>query len=99
VWTVDLRKDVKFSDGVPLTAADVQFTFETALHTGSVVDLNILKKIEATDKYTVKFTLKEPQSTFINSLVATGIVPKHAYGKDYSENPVGSGPYQLVQWD
>lgn len=99
VWTVDLRKDVKFSDGVPLTAADVQFTFETALHTGSVVDLNILKKIEATDNYTVKFTLKEPQSTFINSLVTTGIVPKHAYGKDYSENPVGSGPYQLVQWD
>jgi peptide/nickel transport system substrate-binding protein len=99
VWTVSLRDDVKFSDGQPLTATDVQFTFETALNNGSVVDLNAMENVEATDEYTVKFTLKEAQSTFINSLVATGIVPKHAYGEDYADNPVGSGPYQLVQWD
>ena len=99
IWTVILRDDVKFSDGKPLTADDVEFTFETATNNGSVVDLNGLEKVEAVDDYTVKFTLKEAQSTFINSLVVTGIVPKHAYGKDYAENPIGSGPYQLVQWD
>ncbi|MEX3624034.1 ABC transporter substrate-binding protein [Viridibacillus arvi] len=99
VWTVKMREDVKFSDGEPLTAADVVFTFETAINNGSVVDLNGMSKVEAVDDYTVKFTLKEPQSTFVNSLVATGIVPKHAYGKDYAENPIGSGPFQLVQWD
>ncbi|MEK4538948.1 ABC transporter substrate-binding protein [Peribacillus sp. FSL K6-1552] len=99
VWTVILRKDVKFSDGQPLTADDVVFTFETATNNGSVVDLNGMDKVEAMDDYTVKFTLKEPQSTFVNSLVGTGIVPKHAYGADYAENPIGSGPYQLVQWD
>ncbi|KOO47205.1 ABC transporter substrate-binding protein [Viridibacillus arvi] len=99
VWTVKMREDVKFSDGEPLTAADVVFTFETAINNGSVVDLNGMAKVEAVDDYTVKFTLKEPQSTFVNSLVATGIVPKHAYGKDYAENPIGSGPFQLVQWD
>ena len=63
------------------------------------MDLNVLEKVETIDEYTVKFTLKKPQSTFINSLVETGIVPKHAYGEDYAENPIGSGPYQLVQWD
>ncbi|MGE7771935.1 ABC transporter substrate-binding protein [Viridibacillus arvi] len=99
VWTVKMREDVKFSDGEPLTAADVVFTFETAINNGSVVDLNGMSKVEAVDDYTVKITLKEPQSTFVNSLVATGIVPKHAYGKDYAENPIGSGPFQLVQWD
>ena len=99
IWTVLLRDDVKFSDGKPLTAADVKFTFETAQKNGSVVDLNVLEKVEAVDDYKVTFTLKEAQSTFINSLVVTGIVPKHAYGKDYAENPIGSGPYQLVQWD
>lgn len=99
VWIVKIRDDVKFSDGVPLTAADVQFTFETALTNGSVVDFNVVKKVEATDEYTVKFTLKEAQSTFINALVATGIVPKHAYGDDYAGNPIGSGPFQLIQWD
>ncbi|MGM7719779.1 ABC transporter substrate-binding protein [Metabacillus sp. Hm71] len=99
VWTVILRDDVQFSDGKPLTANDVKFTFDTALQNGSVVDLNVLRKVEAVNDTTVKFTLKEAQSTFINSLVVTGIVPKHAYGKDYAEKPIGSGPYQLVQWD
>ena len=99
VWTVKLRDDVKFSDGEPLTAKDVKFTFETAADNGSVVDLNVLEKIEAIDSTTVKFTLKKAQSTFVNTLAATGIIPEHAYGEDYAENPVGSGPYQFVQWD
>ncbi|CAM3905522.1 ABC transporter substrate-binding protein [Mesobacillus zeae] len=99
VWSVDLRDDAKFSDGKPVTAEDVEFTFETALKKGSVVDLNVLENVEAVDPYNVEFTLKKAQSTFINSLIVTGIIPKHAYGKDYSKKPIGSGPYQLVQWD
>lgn len=99
VWTVNMRDDVKFSDGQPLTAEDVVFTFETTAKSGSVVDLNMMDKVEAKDDYTVEFTLKEPQSTFVNSLVATGIVPKHAYSANYAEKPIGSGPYEFVQWD
>lgn len=98
-WTVDIRKDVKFSDGEALTADDVVFTFETAKVSGSVIDLSNLESIEATDEYTVEFNLKEPQSAFIDLLVTTGIVPEHAYDKQYNENPIGSGPYQLEQWD
>ena len=99
VWTIMLRDDVKFADGEPLTAADVKFTFETAMQSASVVDLNILEKVEALDKTTVQFTLKNTQSTFVDSLVAMGIVPEHAYDDNYAENPVGSGPFKLVQWD
>lgn len=99
VWTVELRDDAKFSDGEPLTASDVKFTFDTAIDNGSVVDLNAIEKIEAVNDTTVEFTLKKAQSTFINNLVATGIVPEHAYSEDYAVNPIGSGPYQLVQWD
>ncbi|MFS0576467.1 ABC transporter substrate-binding protein [Sporosarcina sp. 179-K 3D1 HS] len=99
VWTVIVRDDVKFSDGEPLTARDVKFTFEKASESGSVVDLHVLEKVEAVNDTTVKFTLKEAQSTFVNTLVSTGIVPQHAYSENYAENPVGSGPYQLIQWD
>ncbi|MDF2715491.1 MAG: nickel transporter substrate-binding protein [Paenibacillus sp.] len=99
VWTIKLRKDAKFSDGKPVTAADVKFTFETAAGNGSIIDLTNMKSVEASDEYTVKFTLKEAQSTFVTQLVTTGIIPKHAYGKDYAERPVGSGPYKLVQWN
>lgn len=98
-WTVTLRNDVKFSDGEPLTAEDVKFTFETAAKSGSVIDLTNMADVKAPDDSTVVFTLKSPQSTFISLLTTLGIVPEHAYGTDYAEHPVGSGPYKLVQWD
>ncbi|MDQ0256696.1 peptide/nickel transport system substrate-binding protein [Evansella vedderi] len=99
VWTVELRDDVVFSDGEALTARDVKFTFETALKNGSILDLTILDSIEVKDDYTVYFHLKKPQSTFIDSLITLGIVPEHAYDETYAENPIGSGPYKLLQWD
>ncbi|MGW7161112.1 ABC transporter substrate-binding protein [Paenibacillus taichungensis] len=98
-WTVTLRDDVKFSDGESLTAEDVRFTFVTAAKSGSVIDLTNMADVEAPDTTTVVFTLKSPQSTFISLLTTLGIVPEHAYGPDYAEHPVGSGPYKLVQWD
>lgn len=98
-WTVTLRDDVKFSDGEPLTSEDVKFTFETAAGSGSVIDLTNMADVQAQGDSTVVFTLKSPQSTFISLLTTLGIVPEHAYGADYAEHPVGSGPYKLVQWD
>lgn len=99
IWTIELRDDVKFSDGEALDAEDVVFTFETTKESASVVDLNNIQEVEAPDEFTVRITLEEADSTFIDTLVSTGIVPEHAYGDDYKENPIGSGPYQLVQWD
>lgn len=99
VWTVKLRKGVRFSDGEPLTAEDVVYTFRTAAASGSAIDLGNLHQVEAPDNETVRFTLKQPQSTFAQMLVSTGIVPKHAHGPDYPVHPIGSGPYKLVQWD
>ncbi|WP_424991770.1 ABC transporter substrate-binding protein [Paenibacillus turpanensis] len=99
VWTVKLRKDALFSDGKPLTSADVVYTFQAAAQSGSTIDLSNLQLVEAQDEHSVTFTLKEPQSTFLQMLVSTGIVPKHAHGKQYAQQPIGSGPYKLVQWD
>ncbi|MDD9269030.1 ABC transporter substrate-binding protein [Paenibacillus sp. GCM10023248] len=99
VWTVKLRQGAKFSDGKPVTSADVQYTYQAAAASGSSVDLSNVRSVEAPDELTVKFTLKEPQSTFAQMLVSTGIVPKHAHGKEYAMKPIGSGPYKLVQWD
>ncbi|WP_163539916.1 ABC transporter substrate-binding protein [Gracilibacillus sp. YIM 98692] len=97
-WTVQIREDAKFSDGESLTAEDIVFTFETAAQAQSVVDLTNLKKVEKTNPYEVQFHLKAPQSTFASTLQSLGIVPKHEYSSEYSRNPIGSGPYELVEW-
>nr|WP_184805706.1 ABC transporter substrate-binding protein [Kribbella italica] len=99
VWTVDLRTDAKFSDGQPLTAKDVAYTFTTASKSGGLTDVTALSKAVATDNDTVELHLSRPQSTFVNRLVSLGIVPEHAHGKDYARKPIGSGPFTLVQWD
>ena len=98
-WTVTLRDNIKFSDGNPLTAYDVVFTFETAKNSASVVDLTNLKEVKGIDSHTIQFTLYTRNSTFIHYLTSLGIVPEHAYDATYNENPLGSGPYQMVQWD
>lgn len=98
-WTVTIREDAKFSDGHPVTTADVAYTFDTAAKSGSIVDLTVMESVKAVDGKTVVFKLKEPRSTFLSLLISTGIVPKHAHGDGYAEKPIGSGPYKFVQWD
>ncbi|WP_409199978.1 ABC transporter substrate-binding protein [Methanobrevibacter sp. DSM 116169] len=99
-WIVHIRDDVKFSDGTPLTAEDVAFTFNEARHSNSELDMSNLDKATAIDNKTVEFDLKEAQSTFIWKLRYVGIVPEASYDNEtYGENPIGSGPYKLVQWD
>lgn len=98
-WTVTIRGDAKFSDGRPLTARDVAFTYETAKKAGSVLDLTELASVKAIDATTVVFTLKAPRITFLNTLAALGIVPEHAYkAETYGRAPVGSGPFRLLSW-
>ena len=100
IWTVNIRDDVKFTDGEKLTAEDVAFTFNTAIGSNSELDMSNLEKATAINDTAVKFELKEPQSSFIWRLRYVGIVPEHTYKKEtYGFNPIGSGPYKLVQWD
>ncbi|MGB9938438.1 ABC transporter substrate-binding protein [Methanosarcina sp.] len=100
IWTVNIRDDARFTDGEKLTAEDVAFTFNTAIGSNSELDMSNLEKATAINDTAVKFELKEPQSSFIWKLRYVGIVPEHAYGKEtYGSNPIGSGPYKLVQWD
>ena len=98
-YTVTIRDDVNFTDGSKLTAGDVAFSYNKSKELGEGADLSSLKEVKA-DGNKVVFTLEKPDSTFINKLTDVGIVPEAGYNEDsYGQNPIGSGPYKLVQWD
>ena len=98
-WTVNIRDDVKFTDGEKLTARDVAFTYNTLRDTSSVNDFTMLESAEAPDDSTVVFHMNRPYSIWPYTMAIVGIVPEHAYGADYGSHPIGSGRYIMKQWD
>lgn len=99
-WQVVIRDDVTFTDGEPLTAEDVAFTYNTVKESSSVNDFTMLDHAEALDDTTVVFHMTRPFSIWPYTMAVVGIVPEHAYdSKTYGTNPIGSGRYILKQWD
>lgn len=99
-----LRPDLKFSDGSPLAADDVVFTFTTLidpdLSAPSRALYTPITAIEAVDPQTVKFTLSAPYAPLL-SYLDIGIVPKALVegGADLTTNPIGAGPMKLASWN
>lgn len=108
VYTVKLRDGVKFQDGTPFNAEAVKINLDRASNPDNHLKrYNLYSDIastEAVDPLTVKITLREPFSAFINILAhpATAMISPAAlkkYGKDIGFHPVGTGPYQLETWN
>ncbi len=100
-YVATLRRGVKFHDGHELTSADVVYTFRSLLDPGFITPykgaLRLVKSIDARDRYTVVFTLKEPFGSFPVNLVLPQIVPEGA-APDFRNHPVGTGPYRFVRY-
>ncbi|OII69453.1 MULTISPECIES: ABC transporter substrate-binding protein [unclassified Streptomyces] len=104
VYRCTLREGLKFSNGNPLTAEDVKFSFERALKiddpNGPGPLLSTIDHIETPDEKTVVFTLKVPDATFPSKIAsgAGSIVDHREYPADALRTDgkaVGSGPYKL----
>jgi peptide/nickel transport system substrate-binding protein len=102
-YTFKLRPGVKFSNGQPMTSADVKFSIEDASvqkKGWGYLDAAI-KTITTPDPSTVVFHLKYRWAPFLADLglFANGIVPKDFGGEsraDFYKHPVGTGPFM---WD
>lgn len=108
---VKLRDDIHFSDGAPITADDVIFTFETTMN--PMVDAADIrgfyknfKEVSKIDKRTIRFVFDEMYWKTFEVVGLFEVFPKHLYEfEDASEfnnrrsNPVGSGPYMFEKWD
>ncbi len=79
IWTLTLKPGLKFSDGSPLTAEDVVFTYNKAAKSGGKIDMGNFSHARALDARRIEMTLSHPQSTFVNVLGSLGIVPASRY--------------------
>ncbi len=107
-WTFTLQDDLEWSDGEPITSADVKYTFdqmmevpELSVANGSLV--SNFDTVEAPDDKTVVITLKEAQAP--NPAIEIPIVPEHIWSEisnpaEYANDKdvVGSGPFLLESY-
>lgn len=98
-WTVKIRDDARFTDGEPVTAADVAFTYNNCKEKSSVNDFTMLESAAAVDDTTVEFKMTKPYAIWPYTMAIVGIVPEHAYDENYGQHPIGSGRYIMKQWD
>lgn len=98
-WLIRLKPNLTFSNGAPLTAEDVAFTYNSAAQGGGKIDMGNFVSAKVLSPTEVAITLSAPQSTFVNVLGSLGIVSKQDYdAKAYAQKPVGAGPYRLVSF-
>ncbi|HAK54164.1 MAG: peptide ABC transporter substrate-binding protein [Vicinamibacterales bacterium] len=106
-WLFHLDERAHWSDGTPLTADDVVFTFETVyagdFPMGSTTKA-FVKSVEAIDAQTVRFAMNGGFAGALPLLGGTLIMPRHVWAdvddvaQHPNETPVGSGPFVLEEF-
>ena len=110
VWTFNIREGVEFSDGRPLTAGDVAFSFNLYSNAEEFVFMpgytTYFESVEATPENEVVITLTEAIPNMESQLYALYVLPRHIW--ENIEDPttldlpisqsVGSGPFKLVEY-
>ena len=107
--TFHLKPDMKWSDGKPLTSADVLFTWQLVTddntRTPYGADYKLVQKAEAPDALTFRVSYAQPYAPALDSWAGLQILPKHILqGQDinttaFARHPVGSSYYKLDRWD
>ncbi len=97
-WIFHLRRGVRFSNGAPLSARDVKYTFDSVLDPrfASIKrgGFEVLEQVEALDDFTVCLTTKKPFPATLE-LAALGIVPRNWPAAEAQAAPPGTGPFKL----
>ncbi len=101
-YSFELVHGVKFHNGDELKASDVVFTinyFKDSAFSQRYV--SAVESVTATGDYTFEIKTIAPTATFLTDLTNVGIMSEKAVtegGENYSDNPVGTGPYQFVEY-
>jgi len=106
--TFPLRQGVKWHDGQPFTAKDVQCTWDLVTDKSSdKLRINPrkswyrnLERVSTNGDFEVTFHLQRPQPAFLNLLAAgqAPIYPCHVPARDMRQHPIGTGPFKFVEF-
>lgn len=109
IFTVHLRKDAVFSDGKPVTADDLKFSFDVIFdpkyNTAHLRPYyESIERVEIVDPHTVRFTVKELYFKNFEVIALIQVLPKHVYGdptegQNLNKTVVGSGPYVIDAYE
>ena len=101
-WTFNLRKGVKFHDGVDFTAEDFIYTVEVCRDSLLKNFTASIKEVTAPDPHTVKIVTHTPSAILLESLVPLRVLPKAYRTKvgmeQFNQAPIGTGPYVFGEW-
>lgn len=107
-YTFHIRDGIRWHDGEPFTAKDVQFTIEAIMDpdngSENAPNYEDVEEITVVDDQTISFRLAEPNVAFLEYMTMA-VLPSHLLeGEDMQESdffrhPVGTGPYRLERWD
>ncbi len=106
VWKINLKKDVRWSDGQPFTAKDVEFTYQTIMNPGVAVrsrsGFDLIETLKVVDDHNIEIELSKPYTPFLWAWQEMHIVPRHVL-KDapdistsaFNAGPIGTGPFKF----
>jgi peptide/nickel transport system substrate-binding protein len=106
-YVFKLRPNVKFHDGTACDADAVKQNFDWILDSGNASprkpEIDDVDQVSVVDPLTVKITLKSAFAPFLSIIsdragYMVSPTARANFGKDYTRNPVGTGPYQFVEW-
>ncbi len=108
VYTLHLRRGVKFHDGTPLTAEAVKVSYDHIVDPNTksraaITALGPYDHTEIVDELTARVVFKEPNGAFLNNLASplfslSSPAALQTYGADYGLHPVGTGPFVFKEW-
>jgi len=107
-WTFHLRQDVRWHDGVPVTADDVIFSVELFAHPDVLFPTDLRLGVEsfaAPDDHTFTITWKTPKgeaalptwTVFYPKHLLKDLDPREFYEWEFWTHPIGNGPYRYVR--